>query len=73
MDYKKEMDSIRKRLAFIISRIPARLAEISDEIGITSVTLHKFLDGGNIQRITLIKVREFCEAHEKEYGWDLLH
>lgn len=73
MDKKKQMEILRNRLKHVVSKIPATLKVICGHIGISTYCYHRFMDGGNVSRINTIKITEFCEIHEKEYGWDLLH
>lgn len=73
MDKRKEIDSLRERFSYIVNRTPSTIKEICRDIGISTHIYHNFINGSNLSRLTIIKIREFCDYYDNLWGQDMLH
>lgn len=63
--YKEELEksgSYRKRIHAEYERSHKTMLKIASEMGISPITLHKFLEGKIVQVYTLLKIKRWLEG-----------
>lgn len=60
------LDDLRDRLDECINKTPLRIKDIIKGIGVSRATFYKFLDGGSVDRLMIMKIEDWVKQREKE-------
>lgn len=59
-------DGLRDRLEEVVGRTRLRMKDIFKDIGVSRTTFYKFVNGGSIDRLMLMKIEDWVKQREKE-------